>query len=284
MENIGKTVFDILKKLGLNQTEAKIYLNLSKTGPKKASEIAKTNRIHRVLIYTQLKNLLQKQMIRLTNTYPKLYTAIPLKQIIDNTLKTKKKNIQNLHSKKTAILSHWNKVIPNNKLTSDSFMVIEGTKYVHSKMKQMLQNTKDTIKIVTPYPGIVQAYNAGIFEIGFYHPLVDKIKFQFIISLEKVNVKWSMINELFNRSKEVSMPAEVHVADLGKNNFPRYFIADNSELLLSLHPAGDSPFADKNDVGLWTDNKILINAFRAYFEGLWANSIDFLEQIETLKK
>ena len=68
MENIGKTVFDILKKLGLNQTEAKIYLNLSKTGPKKASEIAKTNRIHRVLIYTQLKNLLQKQMIQLTNT------------------------------------------------------------------------------------------------------------------------------------------------------------------------------------------------------------------------
>lgn len=281
MKNSLTPLLGVLKELGLNEKETKVYIFLAKKGSQKVSSIASQTKINRVQLYSILKSLQQKQIVKKTNTYPTIYTANSIENTLNLFINTKEKDIEFLKSNKNQFLSKWNQLkIENKENSKDRFMVIEGTKYVQAKMKQMLQNTKEIIRLVTPYPGIIQAYQAGIFETGFSHPLRDKIKFQFLLSIDDLPLDWSMINELFSRAKKEAMSIDAHIADLGSINFPRYVIVDESELLFSLHPSSDSPLSDKNNIGLWTNNKILIIAFKIFFERIWINSIDFLESFQ----
>ena len=49
----------ILRKLGLNKKEAKIYLSLIKSGPGSVQDISRSTSINRSTIYQRLENLIK---------------------------------------------------------------------------------------------------------------------------------------------------------------------------------------------------------------------------------
>jgi hypothetical protein len=163
---------------------------------------------------------------------------------------------------------------------SDKFMVIEGRSFVYSKIHQMAQETKDTLCVVTSSRGVVLAYQAGLLEVGFTHPLRNRIRFRFMANLSRDNVE--IIKELIIKGKKTPVNIEPRHTDFGPHNFPRFVIRDDEELIFFLRTIEECS-STRKDTGLWTNNKVLVRAFKAFFEELWSDSVDFLEKITEIE-
>lgn len=277
---ILESVLKILKTFGLTENEAKVYVQLSKTGSEKARNIANAVGVSRVQLYSILKSLQKKGMIESTFEYPTHYTAVPLAKVFDLFIKTKEEEVHEIQTAKNKILSHWRKLqvesTPRNK---SKFMVLQGRKFVYSKIKQMIQNTRHTLRVVTSSQGVLHAYQAGLLDIGYVRQQKEKVHFRFITNLTDFSIGLTIIKGLIEMSKQASLHAEPRIADLGSSNFPRFVIADEDELIFFLRPTDDLDSTNDKDTGLWTNNKVLVNAFKAFFEEIWRNSIDFMEKV-----
>ena len=66
--------------------------------------------------------------------------------------------------------------------------MIEGRKYVYSKIRQMIQETTKQLSTVTTIPSLIRADHYGLLEAAFSHPLRSKVNFRFLTELSESNV------------------------------------------------------------------------------------------------
>ena len=64
-----------IRRLGLTEYEARIYLNLIRMGPIKASELSFFAQVPRTKTYGAVKLLVQKNLVRIIPGKPELYAA-----------------------------------------------------------------------------------------------------------------------------------------------------------------------------------------------------------------
>jgi len=277
---ILESILEKLRTLGLTENEANVYFHLSKTGSEKASNLAKFVGVSRVQLYSILKSLQEKGFVESTFEYPAYYIAVPLAKVIDLFIKAKETEVHEMKKSKNIILSQWEQ-LQLDTATSDKskFMVLQGRKFVYSKIKQMIQHTKKVLRVVTSSQGIVQACQAGLLDLSYVREQKSKVHFRFITNLTDFSMGLDIIKGLIEASKGASLHAEPRIADLGSGNFPRFVIADDYELIFFLKPTDDLDSIDEKDTGLWTNNRVLVNAFEAFFEELWRGSTDFNEKV-----
>lgn len=130
--------------------------------------------------------------------------------------------------------------------------------------------------IVTTSRGVIQAYQSGILEAGFHHKKREQIHFRFITDLLGESPGFTIISELIRRSQEVSMCVEVRTTDLSSGNFLIFVIVDNSELIFFIELRPEMNVDLKQETGFWTNNKVLIIAFNAFFETLYKDAVNFV--------
>ena len=275
----------LLKDFGLSEKEAKIFIHLSKTGPNKARTIASQTKMNRVQLYATLKTLQKKGMVESTFEYPTNYNAVPFSKVLDLFIKTKEEEVHILQTNKEEILLQWEQIpVLNNKNDQSKFMVLQGRKYVYSKIKQMVSQSKESINIVTSSPGVVQSYQAGVLDTGFNHDHKTEVYIRFLTNFVGLSPGLTIIKELIKRVEKEMMCVDIRITDLGSGNFPRFVITDEKELIFFLKPTEDITATNRQDTGLWTNNKILVHAFQAFFEELWRNSEDFIKKMRTIDK
>lgn len=267
-----------LRSFGLSENVVKVYIYLSKIGPQKASKIANSVGISRVQLYSILKVLQEKGMAESTFEYPAQYSAVPFTKVFDMFLKRKEEEVHLLNKKKNSIIKEWSQISVNEKKNEKSkFMVIQGRSFTYSKIKQMVQQSKKTVDIVVTSRGIIQAYQSGILDIGFNHPQREKIFFRFITDSEGLAPGIVIINELLRRAQEASMCVETRITELASGKYPIFIIIDERELIFFIE-LGDVSTQGVQDTGFWTNNIVLILAFKAFFEQIWQSSTDFYKK------
>jgi len=107
----GELVLAFQKKLqdfGVTKNESKIYLFLSKHGPKKAIEISREEKIPRTEIYYLLTNLQAKGIIIQTFYRPKRFSAVTIEKAIGSILDNKQKKIEELKILEHDMIELWN--------------------------------------------------------------------------------------------------------------------------------------------------------------------------------
>jgi sugar-specific transcriptional regulator TrmB len=276
-----ESLMETLKSIGLREKEVNVYIHLAKKGAKKAREISNELKIDRVQLYRILKNLQNSGMVESSFEHPAYFTAIPFEKVLDLFIGAKEEEARVLKIKRNSLLSQWRSLeIKMKSRESDKFMVIEGRSLVYSKIQQMVKETKDTLCVVTSSRGVVLAHQAGLITAVFNNTSRKKSRFRFLANLSKDNLQ--IIKDLIRRGKKNQMNIEHRHTDLGQHFFPRFLIRDDEELIFFLRTTEDET-STRRDTGLWTNNKVLVRAFKAFFEKLWINSIDFLERISEIE-
>jgi sugar-specific transcriptional regulator TrmB len=102
-----KKLEDTLKTFGFTVRETEIYIYLGKRGPQKVSEIAKTLKSNKGLVYRILKNLEQKGLVEGTLESPTRYVVVPFEKIIDNYVQSKREEAARIEEAKHDLLSDW---------------------------------------------------------------------------------------------------------------------------------------------------------------------------------
>ena len=276
-----ESLMETLKSIGLREKEVNVYIHLAKKGAKKAREISNELKIDRVQLYRILKNLQNSGMVESSFEHPARFASIPFEKVLDLFIGAKEEEARILKTKRNSLLSQWRSLeIEMKSRESDKFMVIEGRNLVYSKIQQMVKETKDTMCVVTSSRGVVLAHQAGLIMAVFNQALRNRSRFRFLANLSIDNLQ--IIKDLVRKVKRNQMNIELRHTDLGQHFFPRFLIRGNEELIFFLRTAEDETSTQK-DTGLWTNNKVLVRAFKAFFEKMWIDSIDFLERISEIE-
>ena len=125
-----------LRDFGLTRNESKIYVFLSKNGPKKAIEISNEERIPRTETYHLLSTLETKGIITASIQRPTRFSAVKIESAIESIIENQQKKIEELKILKNDMIELWNSfqnISRNNKSDISKFK---------SRMKKYAKSTK----------------------------------------------------------------------------------------------------------------------------------------------
>ncbi|MBU3145074.1 TrmB family transcriptional regulator [Clostridium sp. CF012] len=129
----------LLKSLELNDSEAKVYVELLKNGPSTGYQISKISGVARSKVYAVLENLVRKNFLICSKSEnPKYYTCIPVKELISK----KKDNYNSLLEEIEGELLEYDKSI-----NMDFIWHIKGYNNIFDKCREIIKNTKKELFI-----------------------------------------------------------------------------------------------------------------------------------------
>jgi PAS domain S-box-containing protein len=266
----------MLIELGLTPIDARVYLFLEKKGPKKGKELLSALKLNRQQLYRSLKNLQSKGVVSSTLERPAQFSSIPSEQIVDMVIKNKVNEASQLQHRRAEILSILQLAeIRERKETSTKFTVIEGENYIFTKIRQMVIDTKKQIWFSASGLSIIQAETADIIR----NTIELEVPFKILtnVTLKNLSIVEKAMKEIVDSEKCKGK----HI-QLDESLFPKFVIRDDNEMIF-LISKDSSVSSVKNDVGLWTNSKPLIDAFKTFFEVLWRDAKDIKKRISELK-
>ena len=275
-------VFRTLSDLGLTHLDTKVFIYLSKKGPRKGIEISKALRVQKQPLYRSLKNLQKKAIVSVTLERPARFSSITFEQVLDLFVKAKLEEAQNIQTEKNKLLSSW-QTIQSEETPDDSarFMVIEGRNIVYSRIKQMINEAKKQLSLISTVTEIVRADRFGLLDSELKDPRPPEVQFRLLTDINEDNA--NLMQDLLKETPKAELRFEIRNPNLGLGLFPQMVIRDEEEVMFFINPNIDSTSTEQDNLCLWTNCKSMIQSFLAMFEELWRNSTDIENKIRVLK-
>ena len=277
-----EAIRNILKNVGLTEKETDVYIFLAKHGTLKGLEIARRIRIDKAEVYRILKSLQSKGLLEETLESPARFTTIPFDKVLDSFIKARRDEAALVENAKENLLDDWKKISRNSvELTAEKFVVLEGDSKIYPKILQMIKETKKQLLSVSTVPGLVRAFQFGLFDAVFEHPLRSSIQFRFLTEITEKNV--SVMKNILKEMPGVEFDFKGRSPDLGLQLSPRMVVKDNEEILLFTTPRTENISSTNQDVCLWTNCKAIVQSFSSVFDDLWSNSSDIYKKIAEIE-
>ncbi len=270
-------VLKTLESLGFTKLEAQVYIFLGRKGPQKGISIIKALKIPKQQIYLILKNLQSKGIVNASIEHPAEFSALPFEKALDIFVKEKIEEAQQIECGKEEILLDWKSISLDETVDqTPRFAVIEGRKYIYPRLKQMIEDTKNQLLIISTVSGLIRANQFGVLETAFKHSAENNTKFRFLTELSEDNL--DAMKFLLTKIPKGSI-FEARAPDLGVKLISRMLISDDSEAVFFVSKEGDRTLLDVDDLCLWTNSKTIVESFKSVFDELWDNSTEVEKRI-----
>jgi len=135
-----------LRDFGLTKNESKIYIFLSKRGPKKALEISTEAKIPRTETYHLLSNLEAKGIVRPSIKKPTRFSAMTIEKAIEFILHNQQKKIDDLKILKYEMIVLWNSFQNMRNFTKPEISKFESAMRKYAKSRQFRLDFKRNLK------------------------------------------------------------------------------------------------------------------------------------------
>lgn len=270
-----------LESLGVGEPDAQVYILLGKKGPQKAVDIAKFLGMSKQTAYRAIKTLQGKGIITATLEHPSQFIAVPFERVLDLFVKAKTEEVQRIEQDKKGLLSDWQSIaISEPGYKSPKFSIMEGKRFIYPRLKQMIEDTKNQLLMISTVPGLVRADRFGLLDAAFHHSAKTNTKFRFLTELSDGNVK-SM--KMLLEGVPQKSGFEGRTPELGLSLISRMLISDDAEVAFFVSQESDKTGRDADDLCLWTDSNAIVNSFKVVFEDLWRNSTDIQNKIAEIE-
>ena len=214
-----KALNEVLKKLGLTETESEVYLFLARQGALKGTEISKLLRKDKAQIYHILKNLQAKGLTETTLEAPVRFVPVPFENVIDSAIKAKMDEANQIERTKIELLDYWKHTNKTKlELSADRFVVIQGRQKVYSKINQMISATEKHLSLISTVPSWLSGDQIRFYESAASNHLKSKICFRFLTKLSEQNI--SKVSTVLKKLSYNKFNFSVRSPDL-KANLPR---------------------------------------------------------------
>lgn len=276
-----ENVLKALEGLGLAKLDAQVYVFLGKRGPQKAIDIAKAFKIRKQRLYTIVKNLERKGLVNVTLEHPAKFSALPFEKALDLFVKSKRDEAWRIESGKEELFSDWKSIyIAEAAEKSPKFSVIEGRNFIYPRLRQMIEEARSQLSIISTVSGLVRADQFGLLDDAFNHARRTNTKFRFITELTRENLQ--TVKRLVDRLPK-GVCFEGRTPEFGQKLTSRMLIRDNEEAVFFVSQQEDKTAKEVDDVCLWTNSDTIVNSFATVFEDLWRNSTDIEKKIKEVE-
>lgn len=160
---VAELTSEISDVLGMDELEAKIYLNLLRTGPITASALAKEINIDRAKTYRVIDKLSSSGIVSISFSSPKLCIAAEPGEVLSLTLQKKEEEITKIRRDGKKIIDKVKDIsTADNKATVPTFRVIQGIENITSQIERILENTTEIFYLVTTIEDVSKLYHTTI--------------------------------------------------------------------------------------------------------------------------
>ena len=249
---------DELSKFGLTSNQSKVYIFLGKYGTKTAPEVCRALKLPRTETYHLLTTLQNKGIVSATFQHPIKFSATPLNKAIWSLVSAEKERVNTLEKQEDSIVELWNTIPEFNAITEEKeekFQMLQGTNQIHSKIKEMVGNTKSEFLVLGSEKDFLKFYHSNFFE-----SLDDsKVDLKLLTSSSE---KALYIFDDIDRSKVKKMSENVR-ADLC------FITKDDEELVFFIKNATKDA---QQMTAIWTDSTSMIYSMKILFSSIWSKS------------
>jgi sugar-specific transcriptional regulator TrmB len=277
-----KDVTKFLQLLGLSKREIQVYMFLAKSGVQSTSFVAKRLKMERVQAYRTFKKLQEKGFIEATLERPTRFTIVPFAALVDNFINAKKNEVVNLNDQKTSLLTAWESIsAPESEYPVAKFSIITGKKKIHTKMINMIEESKSEVIVLTTALGLIQEDIAGIFDAAAKPSQERNVQSQIITEIIPENLK--VVDRIDRNIAEDKLNIGLRHVVMSSKFFPRFLIKDEEEAILYAPFGNEVSVLNLEDEGLWINDKMFISVLKAFFTQMWQSGVDASRRIEELK-
>ncbi|MGD6851200.1 MAG: CBS domain-containing protein [Candidatus Bathyarchaeia archaeon] len=277
-----KDVTRFLQILGLSKREIQVYMFLAKSGVQSTSFVAKRLKMERVQAYRTFKKLQEKGFIEATLERPTRFTIVPFSALVDNFITAKKNEVANLNDQKQNLLTAWQSIsAPESEYPVAKFSIITGKKKIHSKMLNMIEESKSEVIVLTTALGMIQEDIAGIFDAAITPSYERNVQVQIITDISNENLK--VVERIDQNMTEDKLNIKLRHINMSSKFFPRFLIKDEEEAILYAPFGNEASVLNLEDEGLWINDKMFISVLKAFFVQMWQSGIEATRRIDELK-
>ncbi len=277
-----KDVTRFLQILGLSKREIQVYMFLAKSGVQSTSFVAKRLKMERVQAYRTFKKLQEKGFIEATLERPTRFTIVPFSALVDNFINAKRNEVANLSDQKQNLLTAWQSIsAPESEYPVAKFSIITGKKKIHSKMLNMIDESKTEVIVLTTALGLIQEDIAGIFDAAVGPSQERNVQFQIITDISNENLK--VVDRIDRNIVEDKLNIKLRHVNMSSKFFPRFLIKDEEEAILYAPFGNEASVLNLEDEGLWINDKMFISVLKAFFVQMWQSGVDATRRIDELR-
>jgi sugar-specific transcriptional regulator TrmB/CBS domain-containing protein len=277
-----KDVTRFLQILGLSKREIQVYMFLAKSGVQSTSFVAKRLKMERVQAYRTFKKLQEKGFIEATLERPTRFTIVPFSALVDNFITAKKNEVSNLNEQKQNLLTAWQSIsAPESEYPVAKFSIITGKKKIHSKMLNMIEESKSEVIVLTTALGLIQEDIAGIFDAAVGPSQDRSVQVQIITDISMENFK--VVERIDRNITEDKLNIKLRHVNMNPRNFPRFLIKDEEEAILYAPFGNEASVLNLEDEGLWINDKMFISVLKAFFVQMWQSGVEASRRLDELK-
>lgn len=207
----------LLKRIGLNEYESRVYSSLNSSQAKTASEISQKARIPRARVYDVLMTLERKGFVMVSVGRPVSFKAVEPDKALKNYEKQKRKSfeteLKEMNSLKESLKKNFNKT-PETEDFSGAWWVLTGNQ-INNIIASSLKNAKESVIISTSEANALRKINA----------FNTKLK---ALKLKGVELKFVLNSVYQNKIKDEFKDFNA----IKSNNKSRFIVFDNKKVLL----------------------------------------------------
>jgi len=259
-EKVEKLTIELQETLDFDDLESKIYLNLLRTGPITASELAKDLNVDRATMYRIVDRLVDRNIILTSLSNPKLCTAIEPENALKLGLEKKEEEIKKIRKSSKAIIEKITSIryCPNQGTNIPTLRIVQGRDNIYSDIGQMIENCFETVFIATTLEDISKMYHSMI---------PEKIK---ICKKKGGNV---MLLVEIDDIKMISFVKRFNATEIRMCRLPskgRIVVQKDKQMIMSDSTQTDSK--SEADFSISTDAKDMVNNIDSLCRLLWTSA------------
>ena len=257
-----------LMKLGLTEYEARIYVVLTKMGPRNASEISFLGKVPRPKTYGAIRGLESKGLLRIVPGKPERYMAVSPNEVLIPLVEKLNKET----SECVAVVENLTMAFESSKYVYTEkpyerydLWSVKGRDKVYKRIQDMIGEAKVNVFFNTTANGLVRLYKAHSEVLERAANRGAKVK----IAAPVNQMNSSVAREL----------AEVIEVRNAVTPMVKFISADSAEIIFTEDLPDDTNVSAGQDVATWTNDPLLVKAHEKIFEQVWPG----LQQKEIVK-
>ncbi|HYC34754.1 MAG TPA: helix-turn-helix domain-containing protein [Candidatus Paceibacterota bacterium] len=256
IKKFGNKELEPLYELGLNNTQATIYLSLLKHGIQSVLELSKITGINRQQIYDGAEILLKRGLLEVTRKNRRKYIAVNPHKLA----KISKENIhkaERVHEKISEAIPIL-ELVPTSNKRNPKILYFEGLNQLKAAYSKELEESYNT-EILSFAGSIDDVYN--FFPESYWSKwnkdlVKQKSSSRMLVHKSKVAAQSSVFDKEYKRQTRYLnyFPLKVNID-----------VFNNTVLIVSFY----------DELAIWIESDMIANSYRTMFELFWASGSAF---------
>jgi len=247
---------------------------LAKTGPSKASEVARAVLINRTETYRTIRNLQRRGLVEATLERPVRLQSVPFDRCLSTLIEERRARLRLLEQRGESLRRQFAAVrVEPITHEVERFQVVEGRLRIEQRLHGMCSQAQKSVMTVLSPSEMVRADTAGLFDM-LSHSVKGGLRVRVITSIVKPNLE--IVEKL-------QQHVEIRHLDLKAKPIPRVSIIDDNEALFEISTADESPRMEE-EVALWINSRAFVRNLQAYFDEMWTSATPSEARVEALRK